>query len=402
MGFHQRKLLQLHNPSYATMAVGRNCSPAPSPLHSQLNPLRSFLPSLTVDGNHFPSDSDQNHVILVGMIAIACTFGLVVFLITIFKILANYHSRRQNLSRSNLPILFDVHGDISFTDDDDDDRQAIYHPIWFINTVGLQQSVIDSITVCKYRKDDGLIDGTECSVCLSEFREEESLRLLPKCSHAFHIPCIDTWLRSHKNCPLCRAPIVSEAAGTIAVSEGNVVEPSFNFSGASQNTQMENLEYDRMEEGGSSGVRIGDDDSDSGMFQIDDRKEIQDPEKNLTNSGIRMDSTLIRQQKVEEEIQQQPVRRSVSMGSPVSAMIYRALVVLNSEIENPDSHLDDKKNSSSKIIDAIVKQRSASSPTSFSGSSLKKRPISMKRSFSRNRKLQLPRHCRSQSSTLPL
>lgn len=61
----------------------------------------------------------------------------------------------------------------------------------------------------KYRKNDVLIDGTDCLVCLSEFQENEVLRLLPKCNHAFHIPCIDTWLRSHTNCPLCRAGILS-------------------------------------------------------------------------------------------------------------------------------------------------------------------------------------------------
>ncbi|KAM1014143.1 hypothetical protein ACFX13_044821 [Malus domestica] len=84
------------------------------------------------------------------------------------------------------------------------------HPIWFISSVGLQQSIINSISVCKYRKDEGLIEGTECSVCLNEFREDDTLRLLPKCNHAFHIPCIDTWLRSHTNCPICRANIVRE------------------------------------------------------------------------------------------------------------------------------------------------------------------------------------------------
>ncbi|KAL6952752.1 RING-type E3 ubiquitin transferase [Sarracenia purpurea var. burkii] len=51
--------------------------------------------------------------------------------------------------------------------------------------------------------------STECSVCLNEFQEDETLRLLPKCNHAFHLPCIDTWLRSHTNCPMCRADIIS-------------------------------------------------------------------------------------------------------------------------------------------------------------------------------------------------
>lgn len=83
--------------------------------------------------------------------------------------------------------------------------------------MGLHQSIINSITVCKYKRGEGLIEGTECSVCLNEFHEDETLRLLPKCSHAFHIPCIDTWLRSHTNCPLCRAGIV--------ISNSNAVEP---------------------------------------------------------------------------------------------------------------------------------------------------------------------------------
>ncbi|KAK8692346.1 hypothetical protein V6N13_075814 [Hibiscus sabdariffa] len=91
------------------------------------------------------------------------------------------------------------------------DENRVGHPIWFIATVGLQQSIINSITVCRYKKGEGLIEGTECSVCLNEFQEDETVRLLPKCNHAFHISCIDTWLRAHTNCPLCRAHIVFDA-----------------------------------------------------------------------------------------------------------------------------------------------------------------------------------------------
>ncbi|XP_009770096.1 RING-H2 finger protein ATL54-like [Nicotiana sylvestris] len=79
-----------------------------------------------------------------------------------------------------------------------------------IRTVGLQPSVVSAITICKYKRGEGLIEGTECSVCLTEFQDDESLRILPKCSHTFHILCIDTWLRSHTNCPMCRTGIVLE------------------------------------------------------------------------------------------------------------------------------------------------------------------------------------------------
>ncbi|XP_057532827.1 RING-H2 finger protein ATL51-like [Amaranthus tricolor] len=72
-------------------------------------------------------------------------------------------------------------------------------------TAGLDEAFIRQITIFKYKKEDKLIDGTECAVCLNEFNENENLRLMPNCEHAFHIPCIDTWLKTHSNCPLCRA-----------------------------------------------------------------------------------------------------------------------------------------------------------------------------------------------------
>lgn len=47
----------------------------------------------------------------------------------------------------------------------------------------------------------------DCAVCLSEFEEGETGRVLPKCNHSFHIDCIDMWFQSHSTCPLCRAPV---------------------------------------------------------------------------------------------------------------------------------------------------------------------------------------------------
>ncbi|PKA60020.1 E3 ubiquitin-protein ligase [Apostasia shenzhenica] len=74
---------------------------------------------------------------------------------------------------------------------------------------GLEEALINKIRVYKYKTGEKLVDGTDCSVCLGEFREDESLRLLPKCSHAFHLHCIDTWLKSHSNCPLCRSSVAA-------------------------------------------------------------------------------------------------------------------------------------------------------------------------------------------------
>lgn len=44
----------------------------------------------------------------------------------------------------------------------------------------------------------------ECPICLGEFREKEWLRLLPSCAHAFHVSCVDVWLRDNSSCPVCR------------------------------------------------------------------------------------------------------------------------------------------------------------------------------------------------------
>ncbi|TYH73331.1 hypothetical protein ES332_D05G321800v1 [Gossypium tomentosum] len=44
----------------------------------------------------------------------------------------------------------------------------------------------------------------QCTVCLSEYRCEDVLRILPYCGHSFHVTCIDLWLQQHSTCPVCR------------------------------------------------------------------------------------------------------------------------------------------------------------------------------------------------------
>ncbi|KAG6661937.1 hypothetical protein I3843_03G199000 [Carya illinoinensis] len=51
------------------------------------------------------------------------------------------------------------------------------------------------------------LNNCDCAVCLSAFEEGEEVRKLPRCKHSFHAPCIDMWLYSHADCPLCRSPV---------------------------------------------------------------------------------------------------------------------------------------------------------------------------------------------------
>ncbi|XP_047174750.1 RING-H2 finger protein ATL29-like [Vigna umbellata] len=56
----------------------------------------------------------------------------------------------------------------------------------------------------------------ECAICLLEFDEDCLLRLLTPCCHVFHQDCIDSWLRSHRTCPVCRTDLDSQSSNTDA------------------------------------------------------------------------------------------------------------------------------------------------------------------------------------------
>ncbi|CAN4096702.1 unnamed protein product [Withania somnifera] len=46
-----------------------------------------------------------------------------------------------------------------------------------------------------------------CAICLQDFIDGDSARLLPSCKHLFHTQCIDEWLITHGSCPICRIEI---------------------------------------------------------------------------------------------------------------------------------------------------------------------------------------------------
>ncbi|PWA83793.1 zinc finger, RING/FYVE/PHD-type [Artemisia annua] len=43
-----------------------------------------------------------------------------------------------------------------------------------------------------------------CTICLADYKPTDVLRLLSECGHMFHESCIDTWLKVHRTCPVCR------------------------------------------------------------------------------------------------------------------------------------------------------------------------------------------------------
>jgi len=47
-----------------------------------------------------------------------------------------------------------------------------------------------------------------CVICLAEYEEKDVLRILPPCSHNFHMACIDLWLEQNTTCPVCRVSLL--------------------------------------------------------------------------------------------------------------------------------------------------------------------------------------------------
>ncbi|XP_031127644.1 RING-H2 finger protein ATL54-like [Ipomoea triloba] len=186
-----------------------NTPPPPPPPPSQGSfywPPFPQVPLPPVVYNDFPTlpppppkqDSDQSLILTIALPILFAT-SLLSCGIRLMSLRAMRRSRRRAAGAAQPPQ--EGGGEIY-------SGLMVDHPIWYIRTVGLHSSVINAIAVCKYREAEALLGKpAECAVCLNIFQAEDNLRIMPKCNHAFHVSCIDTWLKSHQNCPVCRAVI---------------------------------------------------------------------------------------------------------------------------------------------------------------------------------------------------
>ncbi|XP_044498255.1 RING-H2 finger protein ATL16-like [Mangifera indica] len=162
-----------------------------------LSPITT--PSSSIFGSH--SSGTSFPIIAIAIIGILATaFLLVSYYIFVIKCCLNWHRmdllRRFSLSQRGGP----------------EDPLMAYPPA--LEVRGLDESVIRSLPIFQFSKglnskEFGERNSCECAVCLNEFQEDEKLRMIPNCSHVFHIDCIDVWLQNNANCPLCRTSISS-------------------------------------------------------------------------------------------------------------------------------------------------------------------------------------------------
>lgn len=56
--------------------------------------------------------------------------------------------------------------------------------------------------------EDNASTPTPCPICLVDYVDGDTIRVLPTCRHYFHVGCIDMWLSKSSSCPACRANIL--------------------------------------------------------------------------------------------------------------------------------------------------------------------------------------------------
>ncbi|OMO93305.1 Zinc finger, RING-type [Corchorus olitorius] len=246
----------------------------------------------------FPDDDSGPNfsplvIAIIGILASA--FLLVSYYTIISKYCGNGNSSRRRGNHDH-----DSAADVL----EDHNQNPSVHEPWQTSATGLDEALIKSITVCKYKKGDGLIDGTDCSVCLGEFQEDESLRLLPKCSHAFHVQCIDTWLRSHSNCPLCRANVIFINASPVPLPTPVTESPPPGNQDRQIATENENVAAVTGQDDAGRRSNLQEDDG----FQRFPKTPYR-VYSDLSNVQGRSDSVI----EIREEGYYQEMRRSVSM-----------------------------------------------------------------------------------------
>nr|XP_004289484.2 PREDICTED: E3 ubiquitin-protein ligase ATL31-like [Fragaria vesca subsp. vesca] len=135
---------------------------------------------------------------------------------------------------------------------------------------GLDPAVIEKFPMFVYSdvKDLKIGKGAlECAVCLSEFEDYETLRLLPKCDHVFHPDCIDAWLASHITCPVCRAMLAPESNHPVTEPNNHSNHPdSTNEISNDQQQQNDQVVINVSEDQSSEAVEIDNRPARSGIF----------------------------------------------------------------------------------------------------------------------------------------
>ncbi|XP_010940607.1 RING-H2 finger protein ATL16-like [Elaeis guineensis] len=192
-----------------------------------------------------------------------------------------------------------------------------------IQSRGLEESAIRAIPTFRYRKggdgdgdEQGKSSSQECAVCLNEFQDEERVRLLPNCLHVFHIDCIDTWLQTNANCPLCRSDITP----TSPISNDHLMD----FA-SQQNLQHSGDIVIEVNDDGSDEVRPVSSSINTDPSTMKAEQGVGHKKGRKHHHVSSMGDECIDVRGKDEQFSIQPIRRSFSMDSSSDRQLYMAV-----------------------------------------------------------------------------
>jgi E3 ubiquitin-protein ligase ATL6/9/15/31/42/55 len=96
-------------------------------------------------------------------------------------------------------------------------------------SIGINPQILKSFPILLYSsiinhlKESETEAPLQCAVCLSDFNNNDTIRMLPQCNHFFHPPCIDAWLSNHPTCPVCRLNLNHQCSCHFAISIDTLV-----------------------------------------------------------------------------------------------------------------------------------------------------------------------------------
>ena len=126
------------------------------------------------------------------------------FLDIVDEIFNNEYSNNEYIVNNNSNIVYHIYYDI-IDDDSDSDEENNYDDEeydYFINCKEINNKVCKPVRIKE--NDDLIINKECCNICCEEYVKGEYKRTLHSCNHIFHKKCVDKWLKSKSNCPICR------------------------------------------------------------------------------------------------------------------------------------------------------------------------------------------------------
>jgi len=126
------------------------------------------------------------------------------FLDIIDEIFKNEYSNNEYIVNNNGNIEYHIYYDI--TDSEEEERSNNSNNDeeydYFINCKEINNNVCKPVRIKE--NDDLIINKECCNICCEDYIVGQYKRILPNCNHVFHKKCVDKWLKSKSNCPICR------------------------------------------------------------------------------------------------------------------------------------------------------------------------------------------------------